>query len=220
MRETGVELMDPVADLAVREIYERAGMNPARAVGSIRLAVALLGERCIRLAARGELPGRSALVWPGPQPVIHLRRDLTPCQLNHAVAHELGEWLLHVWRYRGNDAENLAGRIGAALCVPREAFHRAWRDVGDDLTELSRAFTVSESLMALRIGECAGYPTALITPRRVLTRGLVWPWPSRDDHWPSLIARAPAAGLLRLRIRDARGRIALRAPVKGGRRGR
>lgn len=220
MRETGIELIDPVADLAVREIYARARMDPARAVGSIRLAVALLGERCIRLAPRSELPGRSALVWPGPHPVIHLRRDLTPCQLNHAVAHELGEWLLRVWRYRGNDAENLAGRIGAALCVPREAFHRAWLEVGDDLTELSRAFTVSESLMALRIGECAGYPTALITPRRVLTRGLVWPWPSRVDHWPSLIARAPAAGLLRLRIRDARGRTALRAPIKERRRER
>jgi hypothetical protein len=220
MRETGIELMDPVADLAVREIYERARMNPARAVGSIRLAVALLGERCIRLADRGELPGRSALVWAGPYPVIHLRRDLSACQLNHAVAHELGEWLLHVWRYHGNDAENLAGRIGAALCVPREAFHPAWLDLGDDLTELSRAFTVSESLMALRIGECAGYPTALITPRRVLTRGFLWPWPSRDDDWPNLIARAAAAGLLRLRIRDARGRIALRAPITRRRRER
>lgn len=27
MRETGIELMDPVADLAVREIYERARMD-------------------------------------------------------------------------------------------------------------------------------------------------------------------------------------------------
>lgn len=124
MRETGIELMDPVADLAVREIYERAAMDPARAVGSVQLAVAILGERCIRLTAKGELPGRSALVWSGLHPVIHLRRNLTACQLNHAVAHELGEWLLHLWRYRGTEAENLAGRIGAARCVPREAFHR------------------------------------------------------------------------------------------------
>jgi hypothetical protein len=211
MRESGRRLVDPVADLAVQEIYCRARVDPTRIVGSVRLAVALLGERCIRLADRRELPGRSALAWAGAHPVIHLRRDLTPCQINHAVAHELGEWLLHTWRYRGREAENLAGRIGAALCVPREAFHVAWHDVGDDLSELSRAFTVSESLIALRIGECIGYPTALLTPRRVLTRGAPWKWPTRDGDWRKLVAHASAAGLVRLRVHDARGRLVLRA---------
>lgn len=213
MRETGTVLVDPLADLAVSEVYDRARLDPAHAVGSVRLAVALLGERCIRLAPRRELPGRGALVWLGREPVIHLRRDLNPCQINHAVAHELGEWVLHLWRYKGVDAEELAGRIGAALCVPRPAFHLARQELGSsNLSELSRTFTVSESLMALRVGECLGYPTALITPRCIRTRGRPWQWPSSRQDWRNMIARAGSFGLNRERIRDVRGRFVLRAP--------
>lgn len=212
MREIGSALIDPVADLAVSDLYKHARLDPAHPVGSVRLAVALLGERCIRLAPRSELPGRGALVWPGREPVIHLRRDLNACQINHAVAHELGEWVLQLWRYKGTEAEELAGRIGAALCVPRPAFHLARKELGSNLSELSHAFTVSESLMALRVGECLGYPTALITPRRIRTRGAPWKWPSRAQGWHELIARAEDIGLRRERIRDVRGRVVLRAP--------
>jgi hypothetical protein len=215
MREKGDALADPIADLAVREIYQRARADPARPPGCVELAVALFGDRCIRLAERRELPGRSALVWPGGDPVIHLRRGLTAQQVNHAVAHELGEWLLHVWNYHGPEAEELSGRIGAALCVPRQAFGRAYSVVGDDLRELSRAFTVSESLMVLRIGECVGYPTALITPRRVRVRGAHWIWPSSETAWRSLASGATPRGLVRLPIRDARARVAFRAQSVG-----
>jgi hypothetical protein len=149
-------------------------------------------------------------VWAGPEPVIHVRRGLNARQLNHAVAHELGEWQLHVWGYHGPEAEELAGRIGAALCVPRLAFHVAHRAIGDRVAELSRAFTVSESLMSLRVGECLGYPTALITRHRVRTRGRTWNWPSSDPGWHDLIGRAESVGLRRERIRDVRGRVVLR----------
>jgi len=50
--------------------------------------------------------------------------------------------------------------------VGDEAFHAADARHGDDRPALRRAFTVSESLTALRIAECIGYPTAWITPRR------------------------------------------------------
>ena len=156
MREMGEALVDPVADVAVQEIYQRARCDSSRPVGSVRLAVALFGERCIRLAARSHLPGRSALVWPDGVPVVHLRRDLTPRQINHAVAHELGEWILHIWSFHGPQAEDLAGRIGAALCVPRPAFHAAHRELGENVPALCEAFTVSESLMALRIAASDG----------------------------------------------------------------
>jgi hypothetical protein len=212
MREMGSASVDPVADLAVREIYERARLDPSRAVGAVRLAVELFGERCICLAPPRELPGPSALVWGGPEPVIHVRRGLNPRQLNQAVAHELGEWQLHVWGYHGPEAEELAGRIGAALCVPREAFHVAHRAIGNHVGELSRAFTVSESLMSLRLGECLGYPTALITPRRIRTRGEAWDWPTTSAGWRELAVRPGAAGLTRERIGDAWRRFVLRAP--------
>lgn len=211
MREKGDALVDPVADLAVHEIYQRARADPLHPTGSVALAVALFGRRCIRLAEPKELPGRSALAWPDGEPVIHLRRGLSARQVNHAVAHELGEWLLRIWSYHGPQAEDLSCRIGAALCVPREAFHRAHGTHGDHLSKLSRAFTVSESLMALRVGECLGYPTALITPHRVRTRGGHWQWPSTDHAWRSLVARADSCGLSRHPIRDARNRIVLRA---------
>jgi len=211
MREMGDALGDPVADLAVREIYQRARIDPSHPTGSVALAVALFGDRCIRLAEPRELPGRSALVWPDGVPVIHLRRRLNARQVNHAVAHELGEWLLRIWSFHGSQAEELSCRIGAALCVPREAFQLAHNKLGDHLPKLSKAFTVSQSLMALRVGECLGYPTALITPHRVRTRGGHWQWPSTDDAWRSLVARADSCGLSRHPIRDARHRIVLRA---------
>jgi hypothetical protein len=211
MREMGQALADPVADLAVQEIYQRARRDPSHPVGTVQLAVALFGERCIRLAARRELPGRSALAWPDGVPVIHLRRDLSPTQINHAVAHELGEWLLHMWGFHGPQAEDLSGRIGAALCVPRPAFHLAHSELGENVPALSQAFTVSESLMALRIAECLGYPTALVTPRRIRTRGNDWNWPTSERAWLALARRPDSHGLSRHAIRDARSRFVLRA---------
>ena len=213
MREMGEALVDPVADVAVQEIYQRARCDSSRPVGSVRLAVALFGERCIRLAARSHLPGSSALVWPDGVPVVHLRRDLTPRQINHAVAHELGEWILHIWSFHGPQAEDLAGRIGAALCVPRPAFHAAHRELGENVPALCEAFTVSESLMALRIAECLGHPTALITPRRVCTRGERWDWPTSEPGWRALVKQPSSFGFIRHPIRDARGRVVLRPQV-------
>ena len=214
MREMGHALVDPVADLAVREIYQRARRDPAHAVGTVHLAVAIFGERCIRLAARRELPGRSALAWPDGVPVIHLRRDLTPRQVNHAIAHELGEWLLHMWGFHSPEAEDLSGRIGAALCVPREAFRLAHGTLGENVPALCQAFTVSESLMSLRVAECLGYPTALITPRRIRTRGGDWPWPSEEHAWRELARRTDVPDLSRQPIRDARNRVVLRAHAR------
>lgn len=210
MRETENAPADPIADLAVLEVYRAAQADPARPLGSVELAVALFGSSCIRRANRHELPGRSALVLRGGVPTIHLRRDLNAVQVNHAVAHELGEWVLRGWRYQGPEPEELAGRIGAALCVPRAAFRSARRTLGEDVVALSRAFTVSESLMALRIAECLGYPTALITHRRVRTRGHNWHWPASAQDWTALINRADAIGLSRQPIRDARNRFVLR----------
>jgi hypothetical protein len=84
----GNAVADPVADLAVSEVYQRARLDTAHAVGSVRMAVALLWERCIQLAPRSELPGRSALVWPGPEPVIDLRRNLVPVSLRSRVSRQ------------------------------------------------------------------------------------------------------------------------------------
>lgn len=216
MREMGQALVDPLADLAVQEIYARARRDSAHPAGTVHLAVAIFGERCIRLASRGELPGPSALAWPDGNPVIHLRRELTPRQVNHAVAHELGEWLLRIWGFHGPQAEELCGRIGAALCVPRPAFHLAHSTLGENVPALCQAFTVSESLMSLRVAECLGHPTALVTPRRVRTRGHQWHWPSSDQDWRALVKRPDAFGMIRHPIRDVRSRVVLRPKPGSG----
>ena len=81
--------------------------------------------------------------------------------------------------------------------------------LGDNLTALSHAFAVSESLMALRIAECLGYPTALVTARRVRTRGRKRDWPTSPDGWTELLAKADRNGLVVHRLRDARERVVL-----------
>ena len=58
----------------------RYSAQPERPPGCVEFAVSLFGERCIRLADRRELPGRSALVWPDGELVTHLRRDLNARQ--------------------------------------------------------------------------------------------------------------------------------------------
>ena len=64
--------------------------------------------------------------------------------------------------------------------------------------------------MALRIAECLGHPTALVTPPRVRTRGHHWPWPTSDQAWRALAQRPEAFGVSRHPIRDERGHVALR----------
>jgi hypothetical protein len=201
--------MDAIVELAVRRLYAQAGITTSEACGSIRLATAILGARCIRVVPRETIPGNAALSWAGRRPVIHIREGLTRHQLNHSTAHELGEWHLRTSGYAGPDPEELVGRITAALCVPRRAFHAARRRLGENIPALSRAFGVSESLMALRIGECLGHSTALITKRRVRTRGRRRDWPETPEGWRELIARPGGSGVIVHRIQDAKGRVAL-----------
>jgi hypothetical protein len=202
--------MEAIAESAVQELYRRARIAASQACGALKLATAIFGERCVQIVHRGALPGRGALARS--RPVIHVREGLTGRQVNHCVAHELGEWHLHTTGHAADpDAEELVGSIAAAICVPRPAFEAAQRALGNDLGALSRAFLVSESLMALRIAECRGTATALITRRRIRTRGTDWGWPSTPDGWRVLLDGAHAQGLIVERLRDARGRLVVRA---------
>jgi hypothetical protein len=204
--------MQAFVENTVHELFARARLAPSEPCGGVRLATAILGRSCIQVVSHRALPGNSALEWSGPRSIIRVRAGLNPRQLNHAAAHELGEWHL---RWRGcdrPDCEDLARSIAAAVCVPHAAFRRAQRALGDGIPELSRAFVVSESLMALRIAECTGLATALITRRRIRTRGPARDWPTTPEGWSELIDRAPSNGLVVHRIRDARGRLVVRIP--------
>lgn len=201
--------MEAFVENSVQELFGRARLAPGEPCGAVRLATAILGRACIQIVPRRTLPGNSALEWDGTRSVIRVCEGLNERQLNHATAHELGEWHLRQRGYHHPDAEELVGRITAAVCVPSVAFNAARRAVGDGIPALSRAFVVSESLMALRIAECLGLATALITRRRIRTRGPCRDWPTTPEGWNELLERAHSSGLVVQRIRDARGRVVL-----------
>ena len=66
--------------------------------------------------------------------------------------------------------------------------------------------------MVLRIAECLGFPTALITDKVVLTRGEPREWPTTRQAWAALVGhvRARANGMIVRSLSDAPGRIVLR----------
>ena len=204
---------DEIGDILARELYVSAGLDPTLAPGAPRVAAAVLGETYLHAVPRAELPGNALLRKEGPRWVINVREALTANQLNHAIAHELGEWFLRCKGYTEPDVEELSGRVAAAICVPRPAFAVAHASLGEDLAALSAQFRVSESLMALRIAECLGVPTALVTRKIVRTRGGSWPWPSSRNEWMDLVTkiRAQPGGMRISQLGDKRGRVLLRA---------
>ena len=203
---------DEVGDVLARELYFSAGLDLGRAHGAPRVAAAVLGENCLHVVRAGELPGRALIQRDGLRWIIHVRGTLSRSQLNHAIAHELGEWFLRCRGYAAPDVEALSNRLAAAICVPRPAFVTAYGELGDDVPALSRRFCVSESMMVLRLAECLGSPTALITEKVVLTRGEPWEWPTTRQEWTGLVesVRADANGLTLQNLSDSTGRVVLR----------
>jgi hypothetical protein len=202
---------DEIGDVLARELYVSAGLDPSQAPGAPRIAAAVLGDTYLLAVPRSELPGNALLRREGPRWVINVRDTLNARQLNHAIAHELGEWFLRCKGYTEPDVEELSGRVAAAICVPRVAFIAARARLGENLTALSAEFRVSESLMALRVAECLGVATALITRRVVRTRGEAWNWPTTREGWLALVARLRNCPD-RVRINhlgDSRGRVVL-----------
>ena len=203
---------DEIGDVLARELYLGAGLDPALAHGAPSVAAVVLGETCLQFAPHDDLPGRSLILQDGAYWFIHVRETLSDRQLNHAVGHELGEWFLRRRGYSERDVEALSSSVAAAICVPRPAFLAALGQLGEDVSALSRRFQVSESLMVLRIAECLGFPTALITEKVVLTRGEPREWPTTRPGWSGLVGRVRSRenGLTLRNLRDAPERLVLR----------
>ena len=204
---------DEIGDVLAQELYLSAGLDPTIAHGAPSVAAVVLGETCLQFMPHEELPGRSLIRRDGTRWIIHVRETLSDRQLNHAVAHELGEWFLRRRGYSEPDVEALSSSVAAAICVPRPAFMMVLHRLGEDVSALSRRFQVSESLMVLRIAECLGASTALITEKVILTRGEPREWPRTRKGWASLVARvrSHANGLVLKSLSDAPERVALRS---------
>lgn len=137
-----------------------------------------------------------------------LGRYLPPLYAAFAVGHELGHWLLTRHGYCGNDDEAAADYLGAALLAPRRAFLRARRALGHDLPALANAFSMTETGVALRLGEALHVPLAVVSPAHVRVRGPeAWVWPNEATvrRW----ARVAEPGLRKVRLTDDPRRVVL-----------
>lgn len=175
-----------------------------------RLARALLGPNAITKAPR-PIHGPAALVRIGDEWRIVIGRHLPPLYAHFAIAHELGHYLLRQHGYDGDDEERAADFLGAALIAPRRAFLAARRAVGEDLPDLARAFGMTETAVALRLGEVCHVPLAVVAPQTVRVRGpeeWVWPDESTLRRW----ARGRVQpGIRKVRLTDDPRRIVLDA---------
>lgn len=120
----------------------------------------------------------SAARWVGSTRELWINPRLSPRRRAFSIAHELAERHLSRLGYEGEDVEARANAIGAALLVPAPALRFALRQIGRRLPELSDVFDVSQSIVALRLGEVTGSPLALVMDHRVAVRGEPFAWPS------------------------------------------
>ena len=186
------------ADAWATTIRERAGVDADEVVKPSELARGLGVEL---YQARGlRLPGDAALAFWGGKPRIALRSGLSVERARFAVFHELAEYALagHV------DAtiEDACNAIAAALAMPRRAFLRAIRDLGEDPHALAHAFRVTPTAAALRLGETTQIPLAALTPSWMWIRGRAITWPPEPEI--RRIARGGRPGIRKLGLEPRR----------------
>lgn len=193
------------------EIYREAGCDPASPVSPEELARGLLGAAGILEQAQ---PITSA-AWCNAHSRLLLRPGVAGTRRSWLLAHELAERHLSRLNYRGADVEAFANRIAASLIAPAPAVRLALRALGQDYAALAEVFDTTQSVMALRIGEVTGQPTALVTRTRVHIRGDEWCWPD-EAELRAILAR-PANSFLPaktrlLRLQDSFNRLFVSAP--------
>lgn len=153
-------------ELLANEIREQAGVEGDELPLASEIAVRLLGEDGFAYGhehAGARLDGLRIIV-----PRRH------PDQ-NFVIAHELGEWALkYIAKYNGppNKKEAAANYIAAAIIAPRAAVEAAYRQYGEDVDTMSRAFVMSRTSMVLRLAEVLDQERAVVTGqnRNVIVR--------------------------------------------------
>lgn len=192
-------------DKAAEVLYRAASLDPSEPASPLLLARRLLGEGAVRTVDVQTLPGHAALVRVGANWRIYLKRGAPPDRARFAVLHEIGHWLLGT-----GASEDDCNRMAAALAAPRRAFFDAMSAHGRRFSRLARSFRTTESLVALRYGELTGAPLALVTPRKVRTRGDGFAWPS-EPELRALASLPRVPGLRKARLRDDPMRVVVRA---------
>jgi hypothetical protein len=189
---------------AAEELYREAGLDPWRADGAAEVAAGILGPDCIRFVPGDALPGRAELARLKGRWRIFLHHRLSAEDMHHAIGHELG----HLWVKRNlpnhPEEEELADRIGAALCAPHGPYMKAHRTYGWRPRKLGKLFVLRPHAAALRLGECTGSPVALVSPKRIRVRGNPWPWPEEASLRAALSGGLAVPGIRTVRLSGAR----------------
>lgn len=193
-----------------RAIYERAGCDAANPPTMIGLARSLFGRHAVK---RHRPFGTLAACVTNPSTgdvTIFVAPKLPPNRVNFPVAHEIVEWWLR--REQHELIELAVDQAAAALMAPRQAFLPLYRELGPSgLADLAETFGTSESMIAMRIGEAAGTPLALVGPTFVRTRGDAWVWPPDAEVRRLAKARSAPPEICRINLADDRRRTLLLA---------
>lgn len=194
-------------DIVARALRGHAGLDEGNVVSAMTLA-RRLGVDVRRVDAGLLRGGDSCLVWIRGEPVIYVRRGLTPEALQWLVAHELGELGLFRAGYRGEDVEQLADAAAAAILMPRAAFREAAFERREDLVGLALDFACSQTATAMRLAETrVAEVVVVVCSSRIYARSAdEFALPNEAAIRRGTLASMP--GVRSVRLSDARRRVA------------
>jgi hypothetical protein len=209
------------ADSHATVIIGLAGLTTDKHHGVYAIASNLLGVDAIREVKHRSFPGDAALV---PRDGFLLGADPTDRtaweilvwsrasdeRKIFAVAHEVAEWYLKVVRYVGEDVEDVANAIAAALVAPRRPFIQAVKRHGFKLSKLALDFDTTQTCMALRYGEALRKPVAVLTRSRCRYRGETWKFHPQEFLRECVAKNLSPLFAEKKKITDAEGHWAFR----------
>jgi hypothetical protein len=190
------------------ETYERARLDPAEPVRTVRLARLVLGDPGAVVRAPLTLSGPAVKFIHNGRVRIGVRRNLPAEYALFFIGHELAHVVLE--REGVEDDEASCDYLGACFIAPRPAVHRLHRAFGFDLTEIAARVRSTQTWAALRVGESESIPIAALSRVTVRVRGPEsWVWPDERELRRAARADEPGPGLRKVAITDGRGRMAL-----------
>ena len=204
-------LTDVEIEALAIEIRRAAGASDEAVISVVDVVVHWMGAGSVDVVDR--MVGRASLVVVNGTPRIMAKRGAA--DLRFAVAHELGHWAL---RYLVRIAldhvteERAANTFAAALLAPAVLVHRAYAFFGENIGVAADRLHLSQTSLALRLGEVRGDPRAVVTRSgHVFTRNANATL-TRERAVDAVRGRAPR-GLAKARLRGGidEGRVALRA---------
>jgi hypothetical protein len=143
-----------------------------------------IAEVCRRLIGRAPewAPLRSceaAFCILRGQPRVYVRKGIMPARARWLAGHELAHWWYQNHGLPAKNIEDRCDRLGAALVAPAPVVVDVLKRTSD-VRKVARAMATTQSLAALRMGEVAGVPVALVSGAHIRVRGRSYPWPQGE----------------------------------------